>query len=354
MKKIRIGICGAGNIATSMHLPAYEKIDEVEIVAICDITVERAKAAAEKFNIPNYYASVDEMLANVEVDAVDICTWNDGHKTCAIAAARAGKHIVCEKPMAASLADAKEMYDEVKKAGVKFMLAVPNRWTRPNEVIREMVDNGDFGDVYLARAQYIRRRGTPTGWFTDKKHSGGGPVIDIGVHCIDAAWNLLGCPKPVTVSAMTAAPIGEFKTKGVSRWQGNPSPEGNFDTEDSGAGCIRFENGAMILFECSWAINGPNKDGVNIQIYGSKAGATLGNDSFCLYGETNGFLSDNEVKVAKQSPGVNELRYFANYAMGNISEEENRYPIEMAVQMQSILQGIYDSAAAGEEIEIKL
>ena len=353
MKKIRIGICGAGNIATSMHLPSYQKItDLVEVAAICDITVERAKAAAEKFGIPKYFASVDEMLAGADIDAVDICTWNDGHKTCTIAAARAGKAICCEKPMAASLADAKEMYDEVKKAGVKFMLAVPNRWTRPNEVIREMVDNGDFGDVYLARAHYIRRRGTPTGWFTDKKHSGGGPVIDIGVHCIDAAWNLLGCPKPVTVSAMTAAPIGEFKTKGVSRWQGNPSPEGNFDTEDSGAGCIRFENGAMILFECSWAINGPEKNG--IQIYGSKAGAVVLQDSFKIFGEANGFLSDNEVFVAKQSAAVNELTYFAKYAAGEITEEENRYPIEKAVQMQSILQGIYDSAAAGEEVEIKL
>ena len=352
MKKIKIGICGAGNIATNMHLPSYQKIDEVEVVAICDITIERAKAAAEKFNIPHYFGSVDEMLAGCEIDAVDICTWNDGHKTCTIAAARAGKDICCEKPMAASLADAKEMYDEVKKAGVKFMLAVPNRWTRANEVIREMVDNGDFGDVYLARAHYIRRRGTPTGWFTDKKHSGGGPVIDIGVHCIDAAWNLLGCPKPVTVSAMTAAPIGEFKTKGVSRWQGNPSPEGNFDTEDSGAGCIRFENGAMILFECSWAINGPEKNG--IQIYGSKAGAVVLQDKFKIYGETGGFLSDNEVTVAKQSAGVNELTYFAKYVRGEIAEADNRYPIEKAVQMQSILQGIYDSAAAGEEVEIKL
>ncbi|MBE6705401.1 MAG: Gfo/Idh/MocA family oxidoreductase [Ruminococcaceae bacterium] len=352
MKKIKIGICGAGNIATSMHLPAYEKLtDLVEIVAICDITVERAKAAAEKFNIPKYFASVDEMLAGADIDAVDICTWNDGHKTCAIAAARAGKHICCEKPMAASLADAKEMYDEIKKAGVKFMLAVPNRWTRQNEVLREMVDAGEFGDVYLARAQYIRRRGTPTGWFTDKKHSGGGPVIDIGVHCIDAAWNLLGCPKPVTVSAMTAAPIGEFKTKGVDRWQGNPSPEGNFDTEDSGAGCVRFENGAMILFECSWAINGPGKS--EIQIYGSKAG-TIVKENPVIYGERFGHLSDDVIQTAKPNAGTCELGYFARYVAGEISEEENRYPVEMAVQMQSILQGIYDSAAAGEEVEIKL
>ncbi len=351
MKKIRIGICGAGNIATNLHLPSYKSIDEVEIVAICDITIERAKAAAEKFNIPHYFGSVDEMLAGVELDAVDICTWNDGHKTCTIAAARAGKHVCCEKPMAASLADAKEMYEEVKKAGVKFMLAVPNRWTRENEVIREMVDAGEFGDVYLARAHYIRRRGTPTGWFTDKKHSGGGPVIDIGVHCIDAAWNLLGCPKPVSVSAMTAAPFGNFQTKGVTRWEGHPSPEGNFDTEDSGAGCVRFENGAMLLFECSWAINGPEKHGV--QIYGSKAG-TVVCENPTIYGERFGHLSDDKIFTKSQSYGVEELRHFARYVGGEISEEENRYPIEMAVQMQSILQGIYDSAAAGEEVEIKL
>lgn len=349
MKKIRIGICGAGNIATNMHLPAYQKIENVEIVAICDITVERAKVAAEKFNIPNYYSSVEEMLQGTELDAVDVCTWNNAHKTCTIAAARAGKAVVCEKPMAASLADAMEMYAEVKKAGVKFMLAVPNRWTGANMTIREFIDNGDFGDIYLARAQYIRRRGTPTGWFTDKKYSGGGPIIDIGVHCIDAAWYLMGCPKPVTVSAAIASPFGNFKTKNCPRWQGHPSPEGKFDTEDSGAGCVRFDNGAMLLFEAAWAINGPGQS--KIQIYGSKSGTIL-SDSPIIYSEKDGYLSDNTVYAENTNAGENELRYFASYVSGEITELQNKYPIEQAIQMQSILQGIYDSAAAGKEVSL--
>lgn len=350
MKKVRIGICGAGNIATTAHLPNYVNVKEAEIVAICDITVERAKEAAEKFGIPHYFASVDEMLAGVELDAVDICTWNDGHETCTIAAARAGKDIICEKPMAASLAAAKRMYDEVKKAGVKFMLAVPNRWTAGNMVVRDLVDNGELGDIYLARTQYIRRRGTPFGWFTDKKHSGGGPVIDIGVHRIDAAWYLMGCPRPVSVTAAISYALGDYKTKGCSKWHGNPSPEGNFDTEDSGAGCIRFENGAIMLFEATWAINGPNAN--QTQIYGSKAGALLGGEKPIIYGERNGWLSDDEISVGKSNSFENELRYFAQYALGEISEEENKFPIEQAVQLQSMLQGIYDSAAKGEEVKL--
>ena len=351
MKKLRIGICGAGNIATSAHLPNYEKIDNVEIVAICDITVERAKAAAEKFNIPNYYASVDEMLANVELDAVDICTSNDGHETWAVAAAKAGKAICCEKPMAVSLDAAKRMKAAVKENGVKFMLAVPNRWAAPNMALKEVIVSGELGEIYLARTQNVRRRGTPTGWDTDKKHSGGGPVIDIGVHKIDAAWYLMGCPKPVAVSAMTAAPFGDYKTKDCSRWQGHPSPEGNFDTEDSGAGIIRFENGAMMIFEASWAING--KGFAETQLYGTKAGAIVAPKPI-VYGEKFGWLSDDEVKYTENNFFEEELRYFAKYALGEIAEEDNKYPVDKAVEMQSMLQGIYDSAAAKREVKINL
>lgn len=349
MKKVRIGICGAGNIGTTAHLPAYQKIEEVEIVAICDITVERAKEAAEKYNIPHYFASVEEMLAGVELDAVDICTWNNGHETCAVAAARAGKHIICEKPMAASLAAAKRMAEEVKKAGVKFMLAVPNRWSFANMAVKELADAGEFGDIYMARAHNLRRRGTPTGWFTDKEVSGGGPCIDIGVHCIDEAWYLMGNPKPVSVSAAIAAPFGDYQTKGCTRWQGHPSPNRKFDTEDSGAGIVRFENGAILLFEASWAINGTTS--LPVQLYGTKAGVVMSNPPV-IYGERNGWLSEDTLSVKKEGFFENELRYFAQYVLGDISEEENKFPLEQAVQLQSILQGIYDSAAAGKEVQL--
>lgn len=343
MSKLKIGVVGAGNIATNAHMPAYAECDNIEVVAICDLDLDRAKAAAEKFNIPAYFASVEDMLANVELDAVDICTWNNGHAPVCIAAAKAGKHVVCEKPMAMNLADAKAMEAAVNEAGVTFMLAVPGRFNTQNMYVREMLEAGELGDVYYAKVANVRRRGTPSGWFTDKKTSGGGPVIDIGVHSIDAAWYLMGNPKPTRVSAQVFAPHGDYQTKGVGRWQGIPCPDNQFDCEDSGVGVIHFENGAAMLFEASWAINGPNH--TDVQVVGSKAGVKL--DPLTVYGERLDRLSDDVITVGENNRFAEELKHFADCVLNG---KTPKYPLEQAVQMQQMLEAIYDSAAEGKEI----
>ncbi len=343
MNKLKIGVAGAGNISVNAHLPAYTECDNIEVVAICDLDIDRAKAAADKFGIPAYYGSVEDMLQNTALDAVDICTWNNGHAPVCIAAAKAGKHIVCEKPMAKSLADAKAMEAAVKEAGVTFMLAVPGRFNTQNMYVRDMLEAGELGDVYYAKVANVRRRGTPSGWFTDKKTSGGGPVIDIGVHSIDAAWYLMGTPKPTRVSAQVFAPHGDYQTKGVGRWQGTPCPDNQFDCEDSGVGVIHFENGAAMLFEASWAINGPNH--TDVQIVGSKAGVTL--DPLTVYGERLGYLSDDVITVGENNRFAEELKHFAACVLEG---KQPKYPLEQAVQMQQMLDAIYDSAAQGKEI----
>lgn len=347
MEKVKIGIVGAGNIAVSAHLPAYQKCKNAEVVAIADIDYQRAKSVAEKFSIPQSFSSAEEMLDKAEMDAVDVCVWNNNHCDVTIAAARAGKHILCEKPMAMNLEQALLMQEEVKKTGVIFMLAVPGRFGNANMLVRELYDKGELGEVYFAKTAYCRRRGTPTGWFTDKKTSGGGPIIDIGVHRIDAAWYLMGTPKPVRISAQISNRIGDYKTKGVSRWQGTSCPDNKFDTEDSGSGVIHFENGAIMLFEASWAINGPEHS--DTQLCGSRAGVIL--EPLTVYGERNGYLSTDNLTVSKnENKFFNEITHFADCIQNN---KQPVYPIEQAVQMQRILQGIYDSATLGKEIILK-
>lgn len=342
MEQLKIGVVGAGNISRNAHLPAYKKVSNAKVVAICDINIELAKQAAKDFGIPEYYGSIEEMLEKADIDAVDICTWNNGHSTCCVAAAKAGKHVLCEKPMAVNLDEAKKMEAAVKEAGVNFMLAVPGRFTNQNLYLRNAIENGEFGDVYFAKTQYIRRRGTPSGWFTDKKTAGGGPVIDIGIHGIDAAWYIMGCPKPVRVSAQTYSNIGDYQTKGVDRWHGQSCPDNQFDTEDSGAGIIHFENGASMLFEASWAINGEAKS--QTEVFGSKAGAQL--NPLKIFGERNGYLSDDSVTVNSNDKFADELAHFAECVLEG---KQTRYPLEQAVQMQQILDGIYASAATGKE-----
>ena len=185
MEKLRVGIIGAGNIAQNAHLPVYQERKDVEVVAIADWNLERAQEAAKKFHIPHAYQNVEELLAAEEIDYVDICVWNRSHAPVAIAAAKAGKHILCEKPMAIDLEDALKMEAAIRKAGVQFMLAVPTRYSAEAQLLNQMRKEGKLGDIYYAKTANVRRRGTPIGWFTDTQKSGGGPVIDIGVHCID-------------------------------------------------------------------------------------------------------------------------------------------------------------------------
>ncbi len=344
-EKIRVGIIGAGNIAQSAHLPAYAKRNDVEIVAIADWNLDRAKDAAAKFGIPKAYQNVDELLANEDVDYIDICVWNRSHSEVAIAAARAGKAILCEKPMAINLEHALRMQEEIEKAGVPFMLAVPTRYSEEAQLLAGMVESGKMGEIYYAKTAYVRRRGTPIGWFTDTSKSGGGPVIDIGVHCIDRTWYLMGRPKPVRVSASTSYAIGDFKTKGISRWTALDSDVTAFDTEDSAVGAIHFENGATMLFEVSWAMNAPESSFT--QICGTKAGATM--SPLKIYGEAEGYLTDNTPTVGKSGIFDNEIEHFIHCLR---TGDKPISPLEDGVTVQRMLQGIYDSAKAGREIEI--
>ena len=347
MEKLKIGVVGAGNIAKHGHLPAYKKCYNCVPQAICDIDFDRAKRVAEEYGIPEVYPSIEEMLEKADIDAVDICTWNNAHAPCLIAAANAGKHVMCEKPLAMSLDDALKMEKAVKENNIIFFLAVPSRFGYENMYLRDMYDNGELGDVYYAKTSYIRRRGTPSGWFHDKKTSGGGPIIDIGVHRIDAAWYLMGNPKPTRVSANVFYKIGDYQTKGISRWKGTPCPDNQFDCEDSGAGAIHFENGATMVFEASWAINGPEKS--ETFIFGSKAGASV--EPLTIYGERNGFLSTDNVTVKNSNDKFQlEIEHFADCVLNK--NYNTKYPIEQAVNMQRMLQAIYDSAEQGKEIVI--
>lgn len=343
MSTVRIGIVGAGNIATNSHMPSYTRCPDAQIVAVADIDAQRAQAFADRFHIEEVYSSVEEMLEKSDIDAVDVCVWNCSHAEVSIAALRAGKAVMCEKPLSFDLPSALSIREEVEKAGVPFLLAVPNRFNPQNMLARQLVETGELGDIYYAKTSYLRRRGTPLGWFTDRRASGGGPVLDIGVHRIDAAWYLMGNPKPVRVSAAVSNRLGEFQTKGVERWPGTPYKDGRYDTEDFGAGVIHFENGALLLFETSWAINGPEL--VHTQIYGTQAGLSL--DPLTIFGERAGHLSDDRLTPASTPSFDNEMAHFVRCVQG---KEQPRVPIEQACDLQRMLQGIYDSGRLGREI----
>lgn len=344
--KIRIGIIGAGNIAQNAHLPSYLKLNDVEITAVCDVNEMRVKEVSNKYGIKHAFTDYRDLLSIGEIDAVSICTGNNFHQPIAVAAANAGKHILCEKPMAMNVEEAKSMLDAKEKNNIIFMMGFVNRFRADSKVIKTFYDAGKFGEIYSAKAVLLRRRGTPLGWFTNLSKSGGGPVIDIGVHAIDLAWYLMGKPKPVSVSAVTYHKFGDYKTKGVSRWVAFDTEDIVFETEDSASGLIRFENGASMIFEVSWAIN-TKSEGMHTQIFGSKAGART--SPLVIYGEEENYLLDSEPVVEEENAFDNEISHFIDCI------REGKQPIASAEDgyfVQKMLNGIYDSAKLGKEIEI--
>jgi len=343
MKKLNIALIGAGNIARSAHLPVYAKRDDVNVVAVADWNLDRAKECAEKWNIPHAFASAEEAFALDDLDAADICVWNKSHAPVSTAASKRGLHIFCEKPMAWSVADALAMKEASDASGKVFMMGMMNRYRNDVRLIKDMQLAGKFGDIYYAKTAYVRRRGTPLGWFTDVSKSGGGPVIDIGVHCIDRTWYMMGSPKPVRISASTSYRIGDYQTKGVDRWVALDSDVTAFDTEDSACGVIHFENGASMLFEVSWAMNLPGFD--YSYIAGDKAGASL--SPFEIYGEDQGYLTDNTPTVKQNNPYEDELLHFFDCIREGVPCQS---PIEEGIEVEKMLMGIYDSAKAGKEI----
>jgi len=344
MGKLKVALLGYGIIA-KIHHEVYNTLalcgEPVELVAVCDQD-ERTLAAVKGVRA---YSSFDAMIKNESLDYVDICLPTHLHEEAARLCFLKGLHVLCEKPMALNLEHALRMKEEVEKAGIPFMMAMPSRYGTEAQLLMKMVNQGKLGDIYYAKTSSIRRRGTPLGWFTDTRKSGGGPVIDIGVHCIDRTWFLMGRPKPVRVSAMTSNKIGDYKTQGVDRWIALDSDVTAFDTEDSAAGIIHFENGACMLFEVSWALNAEPLEWT--QVCGSKAGATL--NPLHVFGEDMNHLTDNELTTLPVNPFAVEIDHFISCLRTGKQPESG---IEDGLTVQRMLEGIYQSAKAGKEVAI--
>ncbi len=345
MTKLKIAIVGCGSIAKDAHMPSYVKRDDIEIVACADIDFEKAKAFAEKFGIPKAYPSVEALLEENAPDIVDVCVWPAAHGEVTIAAANAGRNVICEKPTCESIEKALAMRDAVNKNKVNFMLATPLRYMPEATYIRNLVDAGEFGDVFYGKTAYVRQRGIPGGWFSCKKYAGGGPILDIGVHRIDLAWYCMGCPKPTAVSATASYRIGDYRDGVADGWAGTTVPDYVFDTEDSSHGFFRFENGASLYFETSWSFNGPADNSTLIS--GSKAGATV---SPLKIFRSNGKELVTETPEVKPGSFFDiELGHFIDCVRNDLTPCSD---INQAVMLESMLDGIYKSVAAGCEVKL--
>ena len=352
-EKLKIGVIGNGGIS-GVHLRAYSLNPNVEIYALCDINEKAMKRRAEEYNVTRLYTDVNEMVKLPELDAVSVCTWNSAHAECAIAALNAGKHVLCEKPMALNAEQAVRMKEAADRNGKLLMIGFVRRFGNDAAIVRDFIDNDFFGDLYYAKTTYLRRKGCPGGWFGDKSRSGGGPLIDLGVHVIDLCRYLMGGCKPVSVYGATFHKLGDKRhIKAKADYVSDGRSNGDiFDVEDMATAMVRFDNGSVLQVEASFTLN-LEKDKGTIELFGTKAGAKL-DPELKIYTDINGYLANVELTAptALSFEGLfeNEINHFVDCVMNGTP---CRAPAEDGITLMRILDGIYESARTGHEVIIE-
>ena len=364
-KKLKIGIVGCGGIMRWAHLNAYTKMDNVEIVALCDIVPGKAESViqycrdtfhSDMLDNAKCYTDFYEFIQNPEIESVDICTPNYLHAPFAIKAFEMGKHVFSEKPDSVSVEDVTKMKEASEKAGKVLMIMRNNRHEGASKKLKSLIEAGEMGDIYCGRCGWIRRRGIPGkgGWFTTKSQSGGGPLIDLGVHMIDLAIYLMGNPTPVAVSGSTYNKFADNDAEASSEHAafGEAKSDGTFDVEDLAMGFIKFDNGACLQIEFSWASNIEQGDMNFVELRGSKAGFKWVNSGgeATVYGEAFGSLIDVPVHH-DQSMGGHEgnLRHYVDVVLNGAKPD---FVPQQGVNMIKILRAIYTSAETGKEVSL--
>ncbi|PJN90629.1 Gfo/Idh/MocA family protein [Bacillus sp. mrc49] len=364
MNKLRVGIIGCGAIAVQKHLPALKKLsDKVEVVAFCDGSEQNARFVAESFNKnAKVYTDYHELVKDKEIDVVHICTPNLFHAPMAIAALNEGKHVMCEKPMAINSQEAKKMLDVANRTGKKLTIAYQNRYRKDSLLLKEACEKGDLGDIYVAKAHAVRRRGVPTwGVFMNKELQGGGPLIDIGTHALDLT---LWCMNNYEVESVTGVTHNKLRHQNQANPFGPWDPE-TFDVEESAFAFIKMKNGATIYLEAAWALNTLDEREAMTTLSGTKGGAEMrrnretDTDELVFNGEMYGNLVETKLQNAagiayispeKETEADREIGQWINAIL------EDKDPVvtpEQAYMVTRILEAIYESAETGKTVEFK-
>ena len=356
---IRVGIVGTGGISR-VHHRTYTKVGGFEIVALCDIIEEKALQAAENWGVPkkHVFTSVNKMLEMDEIDTVSVCTYNQGHRRPTVAALNAGKHVFCEKPMAATLADATAMVRAAKESGKILQIGLKSAFTPQLQFAKKVIDEGILGDIYYSESARCRRRGNPGRTFIYKRTAGAGAIVDIGVYNLHNSLYAMGYPKPVRVSAITEDYIS----------MQDPRFKDDMDVEEFGAAWVRFENGGVMVFKISWAVHQNSLGG--IFCLGKDAGISLDGPVVFAdsYSKELQKLVESEGISAKADPpeGMTTIN-FKGFQEIDVWEAQmtafreavktngpSPLPPEGVLLTNVIMDGIFRSHASRKEVAVKV
>ncbi|MFT4416631.1 Gfo/Idh/MocA family protein [Fredinandcohnia humi] len=344
MQKLRVCVIGTGSIS-DMHLQSYVKNPDVILHGVYDYSKERAQEKAMKYGASRVYNSLEEVFQDPEVDAVSICTWNNSHAEISIGALRGGKHVLVEKPLSMNVEEALRVEEAVRESNKNLQVGFVRRFATNTKVLKSFIDTGKLGEIYYAKASCLRRLGNPGGWFADIERSGGGPLIDLGVHIIDICWYLMGRPKVKSISGNTYHKLGNRgNVENLSFYKAADYDKEQNTVEDMANALITFENGASLLVDVSFTLHA-KKDEIQVKLFGTKGGAELEPELVLVSEENNTMINIH--------PQVDHTTFdFTNAFQGEIdafvesclSGTKPVAPVEDGVEIMKILAGIYEAS----------
>lgn len=351
---LKVGIVGLG--IGRHHLKAYQQMADVEVIAVADVSPERLEEIGAANGVPHLYTDYQAMLARDDLDIVNVCTPNHLHAPIAIAALERGMHVLCEKPLARTVAEGEAMVAAAIKAGRVLKVTFNHRERGDVQMLRRFIEQGGLGRIYHAKAWWLRRNGIPGmgSWFTKKDMAGGGPLIDLGVHMLDMALYLMGEPRALAVSGATYAELGTRGRGAAHGWQKMVVGEG-YEVEDLASAFIRLEGNATLLLETSWATYRADGDEFGVTLYGSDGGAEIrvvnyvGEDTLTLFVDLAGVPSDIRPHTGRGEGHLAVLRDAIEIIRSGNWAEHVGYE---GLARTRIIEACYRSAEEGREITL--
>ncbi len=333
MEKVKIGVIGLGGVAQLIHLPNLSKMQNVDLCSVAEINKNRLQTIAEKFNVKNRYVNYKDLLEKCDVDAVIIATPTSTHTEIAIDCLNAGKDVLVEKPLAKTYAETKKIVDAAKKSKRKLMVGMNLRYRPDTMLLRSFINSNEIGEPFYVKCGWIRKQSSSEKWFTKKEESGGGVIIDLGIHVLDLALWLLDFPE---ISSVSSQNFHHF-TKNV---------------EDTSISCIKCLNSAVINMEVSWSLP-VEKDNFFLEVYGTKGSFSI--NPFKLYKKVeNDYINLTPTQV--DSPQVLFKKSYLNELKSFIGAIKGLNPVfspgEEALHRMKIIETMYQSAEKKHEIKL--
>jgi predicted dehydrogenase len=347
---LKVAVIGTG--MGRYHMKEFVESPDVTLAAVCDLNREEAMLFAKQYGAEKVVSDYRDLWEVPNLDAVSIAVPNFLHAQIAIEALERGLHVMCEKPIATTLADAKKMVETAEAQNKRLMIGMSQRFKPQSLALRDIVSRGELGEIYYARTTWIRRRGVPVihfgsggsmgrgAWFVDKAKAGAGALFDIGVHMFDLTWWLMGNPKPVSVSASSYRNLWneEFARRGIK-----------YDIDELSSAFVRFENGVTAVFDVSWAANQDNE--INVRVFGTEAGFQVYPP--VVYREPRwGELHTDAIEIKEVEAGLTPRRHFVDCIRD--PDKPMIASGQECLTVMAVLDAIQRSAACGHEVTVDM